>query len=247
MNYDEASVNINNSPNIVSIYNYDEAIIYKSFEESYKSDSSKLNIVNYDKENFNKDIEDLLYSKDMETSVLYITYDDEETEEDIPEIQNIKYSIPFPKNINLNTDLKEWGNKSKLFLYNGIFRYQSYSDIEPAKCSISFLETPVIYEKMNGYSTLNIIHDGETISQNGSIKSLSFTGSLNTFTIFKIEFEENSIENIKGLPAGLEFYQDDNIIKGTPITHGIFNCEIILKDNNKFDLNIEITPIERKF
>lgn len=239
MKSDWASIHIKNINNKVTSYNHDRAIVYKKYEEeNISSKKNTLKIKSYSEETLSSKIE----PKSIRKLII--------SEEDVNDFDNILYNKYNLNNYENQPEFKESSKRNQLYIYhNDICRFESHKDIETTSNTLTIVETP-IFKENRGYSTLSIVYDGPIDPNKGNgagLKYLKYTGNLNTFLEIKLDFTSEKISSIKGLPAGLELYNSDNIIKGIPKTHGLFNCEVILSNDQKIKFDIEISAIVRKF
>lgn len=253
MNTVEANVSVGKIGNIIKSYSEAEAISYGIYKEEYISKKSKLNVrKNINTETLPSYIEKILYSKNIGIHTLSVSSshkEDIEYKKNSVDILNIS---TLDKNLLPSYTLNEKGFRYRLSINSKLkrIRHESYSDIETSKSTLKITKTPVLYNKMDGYSTLNIIYKGEANPNSGSgsgLKNIKYSINMNTFIEFKLDFIDGKINTIKGLPSGIEFISENNSIKGIPKTHGISNCIIQLSNGNEIKLEIEVLAMTRKF
>lgn len=234
MSNDIANVYFGNIKNKTNVYSHDSAFIVDDSQIKIKSKIQQLKIYKY---NINKNI--------IHKNITQLMISEEDINFDKKIYENIFIKEEYTNDYNKSSN--EVKLKLNIIDYH-YFNTNTNSDIKTHNSVLKIIE-PKELNTSKSYFKLNVIYEGpaEPNREGGDIRNLIYTCNINTFLSINFDFMNGKISNIKGIPAGLELFPEDNCLKGIPITHGTYNCIIILSTGNEIRLTINILPVIRKF
>lgn len=119
------------------------------------------------------------------------------------------------------------------------------------KDTLTVSEASVITYPSAYTDSLEIVYSGKAdpnaSNSSTGLDRVKITASYNEYILYSMNFASSYISNIQGLPNGVIYDKDDNTIKGKSKYQGTFYCNINLLNGDTVDLELEISPIQRKY